>query len=716
MESPQTKTDELLTKVDSYNYKVDSLQVLVWTELRNIKSEQSFLETHRDNIRHKKLTKLEEVEYILQLIGDINKDQSIDFENRIKDLEETKGLLEKHSKKLREQLDYTSDLLEEVVRENSELVDQLKQKGLSEKEFKKQLKCKQLIETQDDTIQRLQIALEGARRELDIIHRARSPTPSLALELSKLDPKGIQIPLVVVDKAQEDIKSSNEEESTEETNAGETETGEEETVAIDLLCKARSIVKNAKKAGSRGYTSETQKRKLNDLAQYKLQFDQLDRTNIRDSRIIEEFESLLTVAESILKKRSTSPIHTLNLGSNSNHPINMPNLSEIVKIVNSTVPTFFGTDGTDLSSEVFRYIQGCKMVERELIAEADGRLEQEVIECLKLRLMGSAYSKISQLNFESVDALCNTVKKIYLKRKSLDQIRELIIGCKQSIREPASKFGDRIESLLNEAINTITTEWSERNSRETMITDFKRISVKSFIKGLRDQSLRARFIGQERQELSSLISIVEEAEELFGEPQHAMNTVSAIEPCSFCDKQGHERVNCQKRLNTPYCISCGKYGHEVGPLCRNNRTYQESCGYCKNRGHTVEVCRKKLSSLYCRMCRINGHMENRFCQQKKTRNTVEFNHWQGSTTNNGRRQVNTHFSRGNDTFQQNKSFGSSKCFKCNQPGHFSRDCQRGFSANGARAGEKYGNVNGSTSISNGTKNNSGNDIRPGYSQ
>lgn len=170
MESPQTKTDELLAKVDSYNYKVDSLQVLVWTELRKIESDQSFLETHRDNIRCKKLTKLEEVEYILQLIGDVNKDQSIEFENKIKELEETKGLLKKHSKKIREQLDYTSELLEEVVRENSELVDQLKQKGLSEKEFKKQLKYKQLIETKDDTIQRLQTALEGARRELDIIH------------------------------------------------------------------------------------------------------------------------------------------------------------------------------------------------------------------------------------------------------------------------------------------------------------------------------------------------------------------------------------------------------------------------------------------------------------------------------------------------------------------------------------------------------------------
>ncbi|GBP02002.1 hypothetical protein EVAR_104037_1 [Eumeta japonica] len=72
-----------------------------------------------------------------------------------------------------------------------------------------------------------------------------------------------------------------------------------------------------------------------------------------------------------------------------------------------------------------------------------------------------------------------------------------------------------------------------------MIQDFKRIAVRSFIKGLRDQALKTRFIGQQNDELSSLISIVEEAEEILEEPHGNVNVVSSTTPCSFCQINGH---------------------------------------------------------------------------------------------------------------------------------------------------------------------------------
>ncbi|GBO98482.1 hypothetical protein EVAR_102540_1 [Eumeta japonica] len=438
MDNPRTKTDELVDKLSRYSYSVDSLQVLAWTELRNLNSEKDFLNHHKNAIRAQKLTKLDEVGYILQLIGDLNKDQSEEFTKRIEELEENKICLQAHSKKLRTQIEYTDGLLEQVVEENAELVQQLRNKGLSEEDFSRELKQTQLINTKDDTIQRLQTALDNARRELDKIHRSRSPTPSLSEEL-----KSTGIPSIVVHSLQE------------------------ETTAV-----------------------------------YREQFENLQ---ITDELLLREFESSLDSTQDILNRRAVSP------GSKVQE-IKMPAFSEITKIVNNIVPAFFGTDGPDLQSEVSRYIQGCKMVERELLTQAGNELTQDVIECLKLRLMSSAYTKISQLSFSTIDALCDAVKKLYLKKRSLDQVREAITSCKQSIREPASKFGGRLEALLNEAVAAVRNEWSDGNSQNTMIQDFKRIAVRSFIKGLRDQALKTRFIGQQNDELSSLISIVEEAE------------------------------------------------------------------------------------------------------------------------------------------------------------------------------------------------------------
>lgn len=707
MENPQKKTDELVSRLEEYRYAVDSLQVLAWEELRYLNADKDFLNEHRDIVRQGRLTKLEEVGYVLQLVGELNKDQSTEYTRRIEELEENKRLLEDNSKKLRQQINYTNDLLEEVVLENEELEKKLKTQGLSDKDVRKELKKAQLIETKDDTIQRLQTALANARREVDIIHRSRSPAPSVSEEL-----KGTEIPPIVI--------------SAHNSGKKATEESGNEAGALEIVEELKTLITNARKAGNRGYTAETKAKKLSDLAQFEQKFNKLERVN---RSLITEFNSLIPVAQEILERRAPSPRH-----QRDENQLRMPALSEIIKIVNNTVPSFFGTDGPDLSAEVFRYIQGCKMVERELVSNADNGLTQDIIQCLKLRLLGSAYSKISQLNFSSVDELCNTIKKFYLKRKSLDKIRELITGCKQSIREPASKFGERLENLLNEATAAIENEWPEGAGRTTMEADFKRITVRSFIKGLRDQTLKARFVGQEQEELSSLIKIVEDAEELFGEPTHALNAISLTEPCSFCNKQGHERISCRTRLNTPYCTNCGKYGHEMGPLCQQKPNQQVSCEYCKNRGHTSESCRKFLSSLYCRTCRVSGHRENAFCNRQVRRNSAGHDQWNNRPPGHNRSppvrelyrrdNINTRAPRPNATNPRGTT--NSVCFKCNQPGHFARECPniqtpsrntgQGGYANATNNNRNRTNYQEDRKNNKHPVNDQGNGFRPSYSQ
>ncbi|GBP17165.1 hypothetical protein EVAR_70446_1 [Eumeta japonica] len=267
----------------------------------------------------------------------------------------------------------------------------------------------------------------------------------------------------------------------------------------------------------------------------------------------------------------------------------MPALSEVTKIVNDTVPAFFGTDGPDLHAEVSRFVQGCKMVESELLTGENNGLVQMVIQCLKLRLMGSAYSKIAQLQYGSVDALCNAIKKHYLKRRSTDKLRELITTCKQSIKEPASKFGERLDALLSESLSVIEEEWPAGPGREAIVKDFRRITTRSFLKGLRDHAMKARFMGQEHEDL---IKIVENAEEIFEEPTHSINTMASAVPCRFCNKMGHEWNSCRDRLNTPYCNNCGEYGHEVGPRCKSTVKNNNICTFCRNKGHTRKTAEK----------------------------------------------------------------------------------------------------------------------------
>lgn len=702
MENPQAKTEELIEKLSTFSYSVDSLQVLAWTELRHLNSDKTFISHHKDIIRYQKLTKLEEVGYVLQLVCELNKDQSEEFKRTIKELEESKILLEANSKKLRQQINYTDDLLEEVVKENEELVKELEGKGLSEKDFRKQLKQKQLIETKDDTIDRLQTALENARRELNIIHKSRSPTPSLSEEL-----KGAGVPTITVSGShQQNIELS-----------------EDEAQALELLKEVKTVITNARKAGSRGYTAETKAKKLGDLERVVEKFSELEGIN---SNLTAEFNSLIPVAQEILERRSPTP------GQVENTEVRMPSLSEITKIVNNTVPTFFGTEGPDLSSEVCRFIQGCRMVESELLVQPNADLVQKVIECLKLRLLGSAYSRIAELKFGSVDALCNHIKKLYLRKKTLDQIREQILNCRQSVKESASKFGNRLQILLNEAINAAESEWPEVNSRDTMVKDFKRVAVRSFIKGLRDQALKSRFIDRQTEELESLLEVVENAEDLFGEPLHNLNTITMDVPCGFCNIQGHEWNNCKKRLNTPYCLHCGRYGHEVGPLCKNSPSKQETCGYCKNRGHNFDSCRKRLSSVYCGVCRIRGHKENSFCQQQ--RNIATQSQWNNRPLVNNVRTPDRRYGNSNNTEgRRNGNNGTTTsnvtpplCFKCNQLGHFARDCQNNQTP--PRKTENYINRHTSNNIQNTGRyqgnsnscrvqgNNQGNEMRPSYSQ
>lgn len=684
MDNPQSRTDELLTQLNKYNYSVDSLQVLAWTELNSLRQDKKFTEKHREIIRQQKLTKLEEVGYVLQLIGDLNKDQSKDFNKRIESLEVTKGLLEKQSRKLREQIRYTDSLLEQVVEENAALVEKLRQKGLSEKEFKKQLKQQQQIDVQDDTVQRLQTALENANRELDIIHKSRSPTPSLSEELAN---KGFRVPKIVLEKADENPTVSGVQEDFNE----EVQIEDEET-ALDLIAKTRIIIINARKAGSRGYIAETKLKKFDELARYKERFDELVKTGRIDTALIGEFNTLIPVAQEILSRRSPSPREEQNI--DRTNPLTetiMSNLTELLKNIAHLVPIFYGTGGTDLGTEARKFIEGCMLAKENL---GDNNNTLLIIKCIKTRLCGGAYTYLGNREFSTVESLCEAIKNKYLISKTLAEIQELIVNSKQLPSESAFNFGERIESLLQEAKNLIKTQWGNIVEQKSMLDYCNQAAVRSFIRGLQDSRLMSKLIGHENENLSTLLQIVRNAQNLLGPPPNTVNVfpVQTEQPLQEIVRQLVEEVrnlSLKHEINNqlPPQERQNRNNFTVGGNMRygGQRNSHKYCGFCKRTGHSYSECSNRRS-LHCNKCRQEGHTDRDCPRNDQTIRSQNVNTNQNLCTR-GRRP---------------------RCYKCNQEGHYSYDCpirQRSPRPNLNTTYERTNNPNSN-------RNNSGNSRRP----
>lgn len=697
MDNPQDRTDELVSKINDFNYRVDSLLVLAWAELSELNSEKSFLDTHKDVVKSQKFTKLEEVGYILQLAGELSKDQSVELTDRIQELEKTKTLLEAHNRKLREQLNYTDNLLAEVVEENKELVEKLGQKGLSGKELEKQLKQKQLIETQDNTIQRLQVALGNARRELDIINRSRSPTPSLGAELLEKEFDKSRIPSVIIQQEQNGA-------------IGRVEIPVEEQIAIDILGKTKSIISNAKKTGSRGYTRETESKKLGELEHYREKFDEWENKGIIDNKFIREFNSLVPIAEEILARRSPSPREsqitdrTRKKGDNSTNTSNMMTFAELLKNVSHMVPIFYGTDGPEITTETSKFIEGC-MIAKDNLAETGSVVD--ILKCIKTRLFGNAYAYLHNKEFATVEALCQAVREKFIKTKTLSEIQELIFNSRQGTTESAYEFGERLEGLLRNATELIVSQWQDPSHQKSMMDHCNQSAVRSYIRGLRDPKLVSRFIGHENDNLSYLLKITKDAQNLLGTSTRSPNVMTV---------HAHESLyeTVQQLVNEVRQLSLQKqtFNHSMptSNIQKNSFSSTKFCSFCSRRGHSLNECFSRQNSTYYNQNRRQEH-----ANYNAGRNLQPFDprkNTQISAQPLNRNRNNVRF--------DNVAKREQRCYSCNRLGHFASSCpennrheynnnrNRGNGNNsnrGNRIENRCGVVDGI--------NNSGNEGRPG---
>lgn len=126
---------------------MDSLLVLASAAVRQLNSEKHFLEKHKEVEKYEKLTKLEEVGYILQLPRELSQEQSIELLDWMKEVLETKTLVEAHNSKLREQLKYTDTFLEGGGRRKPRGSRTTTAERIKWKRIWKQIKEKRLWET-----------------------------------------------------------------------------------------------------------------------------------------------------------------------------------------------------------------------------------------------------------------------------------------------------------------------------------------------------------------------------------------------------------------------------------------------------------------------------------------------------------------------------------------------------------------------------------------
>ena len=448
-----SKLEREFKELDNY---LTVAQVEAWEKLKRLNSHKETLALISDRIKINNLSRIEELEYLGEVIEEIENNQASAKEKFIKELTTAKEGLENKCQDLVKRTEELNALLEDSEAQTQALEEALKAKGTPDAEIHKIVADKERIRLQEERINKLTVQVHNLQRSLDACCRKNS------LETSKLSVLAAKL----------------------------AETGIQTDTVIDLV----------------------------------------------NSTIIQDLT-------------------------------NMPSLTDLMKSVTKLIPYFSGADSPDLRGEVYKFVAGCDLV-MQAHSEATAEEIQQIISCIKQRLVGAAYEHIAGKTFNTVKELGDLIKSTYLKRRTLEHLRSDISNCKQGPTEPVSFYGRRLETLLTEAETIINTQYGSDSA--SLTKEFKKFAAISFIKGLKNKTLMHQFVGSENEPLSKLVTIVEKANDLFDEHSPTINLAQEQTPalkCAFCDKIGHGWVNCPVRLNTPYCVKCGIYNHEIGPLC-----------------------------------------------------------------------------------------------------------------------------------------------------
>lgn len=321
--------------------------------------------------------------------------------------------------------------------------------------------------------------------------------------------------------------------------------------------------------------------------------------------------------------------------------------TELVKTVQSLVPTFGGEQSPSLQTEVYKFIDGCRLASRGVASEK----LRIFLEVVKQRLYGDAYQLVRLREFGSVEELVSIIKSTYLRTRTLDSVMRELYEAGQRCDEDIRQFARRLQALASTAEAIIKDAYKGRTD-DVMLAEINKRLKATFTSGLREPMIRGRMLASAATTLDGLLeealvaqatlwrgeeppvdkiryndldrrpyaehgaehsgndqmsALVAAVHQLLKKSEERQGAATAVEPrtteqtnrrprCSFCNRIGHTRDDCWTRKNTPYCAQCQQYGHEESHRCRSN-VEQASAGNAAG----------KYKSFKCFGCGEPGH-------------------------------------------------------------------------------------------------------------
>ncbi|XP_051159283.1 uncharacterized protein LOC127281218 isoform X2 [Leptopilina boulardi] len=306
--------------------------------------------------------------------------------------------------------------------------------------------------------------------------------------------------------------------------------------------------------------------------------------------------------------------NNLTLQENLNFTNMALNANQTVSLTDAlkAVPEF---NGTNIPINIF--LRGCSEAKSMVAAAAEGNL----VKLIRTKIYGEAQETIIGQNFETIEALGNFLKDIYIVSRTVKQLLGDLGNEYQREDENVITFANRIRDIgtrIIEAQRTFTGTVTE-----DFITETQADIVDSFKEGLLPEIENKMPVNANITEL--IKSAIKIEKRLVTQKGRRNNLISDSKPvrrkeiftCQLCKEEGHEATDCSLR-NDKFCNNCKNNDHNTQDCQKKNNNTNIICQICNKPGHKASDCFKIKP---CINCGKTGH-DSKFCRQMTNSNSL----------------------------------------------------------------------------------------------
>lgn len=213
-------------------------------------------------------------------------------------------------------------------------------------------------------------------------------------------------------------------------------------------------------------------------------------------------------------------------------------------------------------SNLSNFLEGCQEA-KDMVSEGS---EANLVKVLRSKLVGEARKAIIGEKFETVEALKDYIRDLYVPAKTVHQLQGDLGSLFQRENESVLSFANRIREVGKGIL-----EAKRVANNGTVTNEFKNETTQNIIECFKN-GLKPE-IGQKMVTAATVKDVV----------KNAINAERIIIAQNDLRKQGkNEDVNSRERRRVYFCEICNKEGHQTED-CRSNRS--EICYICKKTGH-----------------------------------------------------------------------------------------------------------------------------------